>query len=109
MWISIANEPASVSNSTIGIFASRLTELISAPGFDDDKTIFLHSDGGPSAGRVVAMEQIRSAVKVQNRERRVRINTILIGGSAREQDFMRKLAGENDGEVGRPDADERTR
>lgn len=80
-----------------------------ALGFDGVESIFLLSDGGPSAGRFVAMEQIRSAVKVQNRERRVRINTILIGGSAREQDFMRKLAGENDGEVGRPDADERTR
>jgi len=80
-----------------------------ALGFEGVESIFLLSDGGPSAGRFVAMDQIREAIRVQNRERHVRINTILIGGSSREQDFMRKLAGENDGEVGRPDADGRTR
>ncbi|MGA0060857.1 MAG: VWA domain-containing protein, partial [Planctomycetota bacterium] len=80
-----------------------------ALAFEGVESIFLLSDGGPSAGRFVAMDQIRAAVRVQNRDQRVRINTILIGGSAREQDFMRKLAGENDGEVGRPDADRGTR
>jgi hypothetical protein len=80
-----------------------------ALGFEGVESIFLLSDGGPSAGRFVAMDQIRTAIRVQNRDRRIRINTILIGGSAREQDFMRKLAGENDGEVGSPDADRRTR
>jgi Mg-chelatase subunit ChlD len=79
-----------------------------ALSFTGVETVFLLSDGGPSAGKFTDMDEIRSAVRLQNRELSVRINTILIGGSAREQAFMKRLAAENHGEVGTAE-DRRTR
>lgn len=75
--------------------------------FEGVDSIFLLSDGGPSAGKFIDTGEIRRAVRLQNREKMVRINTVLIGGNARERRFMQALAEENHGEVGRPD--ERTR
>ncbi|MBK8976783.1 MAG: VWA domain-containing protein [Planctomycetes bacterium] len=61
------------------------------------ESVFLLSDGEPSVGRFVAMDEIRRVIRMLNRDARVRINTILVGGGRAAQQFMRALAAENDG------------
>jgi hypothetical protein len=62
------------------------------------ETVFLLTDGGPSAGKLIDMDEIRRAIRLQNADRLVRINTIQIGGGPREKDFLGGLASENHGE-----------
>ncbi len=65
---------------------------------DGVESIFLLSDGGPSAGKFVEMDEIRRVIKRLNSDLKVRVNTIMIGAGGRAFDFMEKLADENDGE-----------
>ncbi|MCC6785530.1 MAG: VWA domain-containing protein [Planctomycetes bacterium] len=69
--------------------------------FEGAETIFLLTDGGPTAGKLIDMDEIRRAIRLQNRERLVRINTIQIGGGTRERSFLAGLAEENHGETRR--------
>ncbi|MGE0145121.1 MAG: VWA domain-containing protein [Planctomycetota bacterium] len=62
------------------------------------ETVFLLTDGGPSAGKLIDMDEIRRAIRLQNADRLVRINTIQIGGGPREKNFLGGLASENHGE-----------
>jgi hypothetical protein len=61
------------------------------------ESIFLLSDGGPSIGKFVAKPAIRDEVRERNMERRIRVHTIMIGGSKADRAFMKRLAEENHG------------
>lgn len=65
---------------------------------DGVESIFLLSDGAPTAGLVVDPGEIRRAVAEHNRVRRVRIHTIAVGEDARSREFLRRLAEENRGD-----------
>jgi Mg-chelatase subunit ChlD/HEAT repeat protein len=60
-------------------------------------TIFLMTDGKPTAGRITDPDLIRESVRKRNRERQITIYTIGVG---RDHDarFLRQLAVENGGE-----------
>ena len=58
-------------------------------------TIFLLSDGQPTAGRITDPHAIRAAVRKMNSFRRIVIHCIGIGGHDRE--FMKGLAEDNGG------------
>ncbi len=62
------------------------------------EAVYLLTDGAPSSGKLIDMDEIRRAVRSQNAERLVRVNTIQIGGGRRETSFLRGLAAENHGE-----------
>ncbi|PIE24935.1 MAG: hypothetical protein CSA62_01725 [Planctomycetota bacterium] len=64
---------------------------------EDIESIFLLSDGGPSIGKFVVKPVIRSEVRIRNQLRRIRLHTIMIGGSNKDRSFMRRLAEENYG------------
>jgi Mg-chelatase subunit ChlD len=72
--------------------------LVLALDLKDVDSVFLLSDGAPSAGEVVDMDEILRRITSMNRFRRVRINTIGIGVSGRTAKFMQDLAQENFGE-----------
>jgi HEAT repeat protein len=57
-------------------------------------TIFLLSDGDPTAGKFVAPDEILREIRRKNRARQVVIHTISLGKS----DFMKKIAEDNGGE-----------
>ena len=59
-------------------------------------TIFLMTDGKPTAGRLMDPDLIRGWVKKINRERQITIHTIGVGGDHDAQ-FLQKLAAENGG------------
>ncbi|MEZ6194858.1 MAG: HEAT repeat domain-containing protein [Planctomycetota bacterium] len=65
---------------------------------DEVDTIFLLTDGSPSAGKYVDQDEIRIAIRRANRFLRVRINTVGIGVRGPVADFLRELARENWGE-----------
>lgn len=65
------------------------------------ESVFLLTDGAPSTGKLVDMGEIRLAIRLQNAEQYVRVNTIQIGGGGREQAFLRGLAADNHGEARR--------
>ena len=58
-------------------------------------TIFLLSDGEPTAGRFTEVGSILREIKILNRSRAVSINGIAFG---EESDLLKKLAAENNGE-----------
>lgn len=58
-------------------------------------TIFFLTDGEPTAGKVVDMEEIRSAVRRVNKVRQVVIHTIAIGDF--RKNFLKALAEDNGG------------
>lgn len=84
-----------------------------ARAFADEETdtIYFLSDGHPSVGPVVDPEHILLAVRTWNRHRRVKVHGLaLLRGAPppafagmenpdRAQEFMRRLAAENDGET----------
>jgi HEAT repeat protein len=59
----------------------------------DADTIYLLSDGEPTAGRIVATEDILRELRKMNRLRQITIHSISFGPSP----FMKALAGENGG------------
>lgn len=61
--------------------------------------VFLLTDGGPSAGKFIAPNEIRRVIRQVNRDLGVRIHTIAIGGGVTAKDFLRRLAEENEGET----------
>jgi hypothetical protein len=64
------------------------------------ETFFLLSDGAPSDGEIVKLDTLLEAIRKQNRQRRVTINTIgVFGGGDSEglEPFMRTLAADNFG------------
>ncbi|MCA9320086.1 MAG: VWA domain-containing protein [Planctomycetes bacterium] len=65
---------------------------------DEVDTIFLLSDGAPTAGRTTDVGEIARTMERANRFLRIRINTIGIGLGARTRRFMERLARENYGE-----------
>jgi HEAT repeat protein len=72
--------------------------LIDALDMKDVDTIFLLSDGGPSAGEIIDSDEIRVAIKRKNRFLRINIHTIGIGVQGQTETFLRELARENWGE-----------
>ena len=58
-------------------------------------TIFLLSDGSPTAGRFTDIDSILREIKVLNRSRGVSINGIAFG---ERSDLLKQLAAENNGE-----------
>lgn len=72
--------------------------LETALAIDGVESIYLLTDGAPSAGKLVDVDEIRTAIRLVNRERFVRINTIQLGGGRRERSFLDGLARENHGE-----------
>lgn len=60
-------------------------------------TIFLLSDGSPSAGRIQATEDILREIRALNDLRRIAVHCVGLG-RAINAGFLRRLAGENDGE-----------
>ena len=68
-----------------------LEEALKDPYVD---TIYLLSDGAPSAGKLIDAKKILKAVRKLNRLRRIRIHAISIG---RDSALMRKLAKQNSG------------
>lgn len=58
-------------------------------------TVFFLSDGLPSMGELVEIEDLLRAVRVENQLRRIRLHTIGIGSF--QKDFLRRLAEENGG------------
>lgn len=71
-----------------------LTTAMEMPGVE---SIFLLSDGAPSTGRYVGMNQVRESITTRNRSLLIRINTVAVGGNERSRRFMKKLAEENFG------------
>ena len=59
----------------------------------DVDTIYLLSDGAPSAGKHTAPGEILREIRRKNRSRQIAINTISLGRS----DLMKKLAEQNGG------------
>ena len=55
-------------------------------------TIFLVSDGLPNTGKIGQPDAIVNAIKKINQTRKIKINTIIIGGDAENVKFMRNLA-----------------
>lgn len=72
--------------------------LVLAMDLEDVDTIFLLSDGGPSAGTYTDMDEILRRITRMNRLRRIRINTIGIGLGGAARTFMEQLAEQNFGE-----------
>ena len=60
-------------------------------------TIFLMTDGKPTAGKIMDPMLIREMVKKMNRERQITIHTIGVG-DGHDANFLRGLASENNGE-----------
>jgi HEAT repeat protein len=60
-------------------------------------TLFLLSDGAPSAGRITDTDEILEEVGRINRLRKLQIHAIAVGLLA-DKDFLRKLAHQNDGQ-----------
>ena len=60
-------------------------------------TIFLMTDGKPTAGKVMDPVLIREMVKKMNRERQITIHTIGVG-DGHDASFLKALATENNGE-----------
>ena len=94
--------PINATNAYDGIRAALKDE--------DVDTVFLLSDGSPTAGAVIEPDAILAEVREMNRWRRVRIHTIaLLKGEppsgmgaledpASAESFMKRLAAENDGQ-----------
>ncbi|MCG3134729.1 MAG: hypothetical protein HMLKMBBP_02089 [Planctomycetes bacterium] len=59
-------------------------------------TILLLSDGKPTLGKVIEPDRIRAAVRDLNRERRIAIHSIALGGDA-DASFMEGLATDHGG------------
>ena len=95
-------EPVNATNAYDGIRTAFRDE--------DVDTIFLLSDGSPTAGAVLEPDAILAEVREMNRWRRVRIHTVallkgdppadagLLEDPASAESFMRRLAAENDGQ-----------
>lgn len=58
-------------------------------------TIYILTDGSPSAGLITDPEQLLEEVEGWNQTRRIQINCISVG---RESDFLRQLAAQNGGD-----------
>ena len=61
----------------------------------DLESIFLLTDGSPTAGAIVNQNDILEVLQRDNSYLRVRINTISIGGNRGGSSFLKKLAGQN--------------
>lgn len=61
----------------------------------DVDTIFLLTDGRPSAGRIMDPDLLAAAIAAWNLDRGIRIHTVSIGGRS---DFLERLARESGGE-----------
>ena len=66
-------------------------------GFQDVETIFLLSDGEPTAGKITNPDGIVSKAKEWNSSQKVIIHTIGLGEDC-DKEFMKKLANENGGQ-----------
>lgn len=60
-------------------------------------TIFLMTDGKPTAGKIMEPNLIREMVRTRNRERQITIHAIGVG-DGHDTQFLRELAAENSGE-----------
>jgi hypothetical protein len=75
-----------------------LAGVLDALRDDQVDTVFLLSDGAPSAGDLVDRARVLAAVRQLNRTRKVAIHTIGVGaGSAAERNFLEALARESGG------------
>jgi len=59
------------------------------------ESVFLLTDGAPSAGAIIDKDEILNVMRRDNSYLRVRINTISIGGSASDKTFLDKLSSQN--------------
>jgi HEAT repeat protein len=62
---------------------------------DEVETVFLLTDGAPTAGAIIAKNEILEVMRRDNSYLRVRINTISIGSSGASSSFLEKLANQN--------------
>jgi len=60
------------------------------------ETIFLLSDGSPTAGKITNKDQIVAETAEWNSAKRIKLHTIGLGEDC-DKDFMKKLAAENNG------------
>ena len=72
--------------------------LIMALDLPSVDTVFLLSDGAPSAGAITDQDEIIRVITSKNRFRRIRINTIGISVAGGTAKFMKELAERNFGE-----------
>lgn len=68
--------------------------LEQALGIAEVDTVYLLSDGSPTAGRLTAAEQILDAVREINRTRRIAIHCVSLGN---DSELLQRLAEENSG------------
>lgn len=66
-----------------------------APAVD---TVFVLSDGLPTAGEVTDPGMIIRGVRAMNKLKKITIHTIVVGQDSKNSDFMRRLATENGGQ-----------
>lgn len=64
---------------------------------DDVDTLFLLTDGSPTAGDVVFSARVRPRVTRANRRRKIAIHTVAFGASDNARAFMKRLASANGG------------
>jgi len=71
--------------------------LVRAMSDREVDTLYLLSDGAPTAGSVLDPKEIRRRIRELNRLKRIRIHTIGFNLKPHEEELMRGLADENDG------------
>lgn len=64
---------------------------------EEVETIYLLTDGAPSAGKFTDVETILQRIRTRNQFLRIKINTIDIGGDPISERFLKRLAEENNG------------
>ncbi|MCR4317991.1 MAG: HEAT repeat domain-containing protein [Planctomycetes bacterium] len=72
-----------------GDFFGAYMEVAKVEGVD---TMFFFSDGGPSRGEHVRDNELLRAFQRESRFRRIKVNTLITGGSDADQRFMRNYA-----------------
>lgn len=83
-----------VSEFRMGRATNTYGGLLLALEDDRVETIYLMSDGAPSAGEITVPDEIRGRIDRLNRVRKVRIHTVAIGEAST---FLRKLAEDSGG------------
>ncbi|MBI3098673.1 MAG: HEAT repeat domain-containing protein [Planctomycetes bacterium] len=66
-----------------------------APAVD---TIFVLSDGLPTAGEITDGEQIIRGLRAMNKLKKITIHTVVVGQDSKNSQFMKRLATENGGQ-----------
>ncbi len=89
-----------LKRTTPGERGNLLAGVLAALSQDDVDTLYLLSDGAPSAGDMVYKDRVRDAVRSVNRSRKCAINCVGFGATkARERKFLTDLAQQSGAEV----------